>query len=80
MNLNDPEAPRFRRPRFDPIRLGVLAAILVAFLALVGLILLPSSREKKRRPRRNRLVVSCRAAAEEIIRQVPVGEAVRDVA
>jgi hypothetical protein len=80
VNLRDPEAAQFRRPGFDPIRLGVLAAILVAFLALVLLIVLLSSGERKRRPRRGRLLVSRRTTFEEMVRQAPAGEVFRDVA
>ena len=80
MNLGDYEATQFQRPRFDPIRLGVLAAILVAFLSLVLLIPLLSSGERKRRPRRGRLVVSRGTTLEEMVRQVPAGEVFRDVA
>jgi hypothetical protein len=80
MNLSDPEATQPRRARFDPIQIGIQAAILVAFLALVLLIALLSAGEKIRRPRRRRLMVSRGAALAEMLRQAPVGEVFRDVA
>ncbi|MEO8598107.1 MAG: hypothetical protein ABI759_32605 [Candidatus Solibacter sp.] len=80
MILADPESAQDRRPRFDPIRIVVLVVTLVAFLALVLLIALLSSGKKKRRPQWSRLVVPNRAVSQEMARQMPMGDSLRDVA
>jgi hypothetical protein len=67
-------------PHFEPIRLLILAAILIWTLVLVVLIVVLGARKERRQPQRGRIMVTPRAQSEEVFQDARSSDLFGEVA